>query len=264
MKASIHPGVHDDFSGQKRHPHWNRLAFGASWVEENAGAQMIVSDAPAGSLSVAQIDDYVNRPRRHYLWQPPLRLKTRIRASHPAGELMGTAGIGFWNNMMPLWGTRLEVNPNWIWFYYASPQSTISLTSGPTSGWKASVVYGGKGGCVSMAVGDWLMKVPGFGKLMSGVRFPASEASLDSCDFTHWHELQIDWMPDWISFIVDGVEVLRAQLSLNVPLAFVTWLDNNYAALDPSGNFDIGNLAVLHKQVLELAYVDIQPIKNQV
>lgn len=260
MAGPVRPHIQDHFNGHKRHPHWNRLAFGASWVEEKDGAQMIVSDAPADSLSVAQFDDYVNRPRSRYLWLPPLRLKTRIRASHPSGELLGTAGIGFWNNMMPLWGTRLEVNPNWIWFYYASPQSTISLTSGPTSGWKASVVHGGKGGGASMALGDRLMKLPGIGKFMSGVRFPASEAALDRIDFTSWHDLQIDWMPDWIAFSVDGAEVLRAQVAVRVPLAFVTWLDNNYAALDPSGAFDIGNLAVAQRQVLELAYVDIQSL----
>ncbi len=252
------PDIFDAFDGQRRHPHWNRLAFGCSRVEEQDGARMIVEDAVAGSLSVAQYDDYVNRPRANYLWRPPLRLKARLRVSHPSGKLLGTAGIGFWNNMAPLWSTRMEVYPNWVWFYYASPQSNIALTNGPTSGWKASIVNGGKGGNLAMALSDQLLKLPGIGKALTGMRMPANEAALDEVDFTQWREVEIEWLPGRIRFAVDGRTVLDAAVHVKVPLAFVTWLDNNFAALDNSGKFTVGNLAVPGRQTLELAFVEIK------
>jgi hypothetical protein len=256
-EAGLTPTIRDDFGGELRHPHWNRLAIGSSWVEENHGAQMIVAGAPAGSLSVAQYDDYINRTRANYAWRAPVTLRTRLRASHPSGDLLGTAGIGFWNNMAPLWNTRMEVYPNWIWFYYASPQSNIALTSGPTSGWKASIVHGGKGGSLAMTLSDQLLKLPWLGKALAGMRMPAQEAALDDVDFTQWRELCIEWQPDVIRFQVDGRTVLEAAVRAAMPLGFVTWLDNNYAAVDTSGKFNVGNLAVPQRQTLELQYLEI-------
>ena len=249
--------VFDTFDGVTRSLHWNRLARGAAWVEENGALKMTIQDAAAGMLSVAQIDDYLHLPRQGYLWRPPLRLKTRLRVAHPSSGLLGTAGIGFWNNPMPLWGTRMEVKPNWIWFYYASPDSTIALTDGPTSGWKASIVHAGPGGETMMALSDRLLRLPVVGPALSGMRMPAHENSLDAIDFTVWRDLTIEWLEDEISFWVDGVVVLHAHLQLQVPQAFVAWLDNNYAALTPDGKFDIGNLAVAQEQSLELSHVEI-------
>lgn len=249
--------IFDTFDGKTRSLHWNRLARGAAWVLENEGLKMTVNGAAAGKLSVAQIDDYIHLPRKRYLWTPPLRLKTRLRVSHPSGQLLGTAGVGFWNNPMPLWGTRMEVNPNWIWFYYASPDSTIALTDGPTSGWKASIVNAGPGGEKMMALSDRLMHLPVVGSTLSKMRLPAQENTLDAVDFTTWHDLTIEWLPDEITFWVDGVVVLHGHIHMQVPQAFVAWLDNNYAAVTPDGQFDIGNLAVPHEQSLELSHVEI-------
>jgi len=252
------PGlVFDTFDGETRSLHWNRLARGAAWVLEDGSLRLKIHGASAGSLSVAQIDDYLHLPRQRYLWQPPLRLNTRLRVSHPTGQLIGTAGVGFWNNPMPLWGTRMEVKPNWIWLYYASPQSTISITDGPTSGWKASILNAGTGGEAMLALSDRLMKLPGLGRTLSSMRMPAQENSLDKIDFTSWRDLTIEWLEEEITFWVDGIVVLHAHLQVTVPQAFVVWLDNNYAALTSDGKFDIGSLAVVQEQVLELSHVEI-------
>jgi hypothetical protein len=213
--------VFDTFDGETRSLHWNRLARGAAWTAENGGLKLTIHGAQSGALSVAQIDDYLHLPRQGYYWQPPVRFKTRLRVSHPSGVLLGTAGVGFWNNPMPLWGTRMEVKPNWVWFYYASPHSTIALTDGPTSGWKASIVNAGQGGETMLALSDRLMRLPGLGPALSGMRLPAQENSLDEIDFTVWRDLTIEWLEDEITFWVDGVVVLHAHLHLHVPQAFV-------------------------------------------
>jgi hypothetical protein len=249
--------VQDEFSGESRSAHWNRLAAGSAWVEESFGLRLSLRDAPSSKLSVAQIDDYINRPRSDYLWLPPKIFRLKARVSHLAGELLGTAGFGFWNNMAPLWGTHMEVNPNWIWYYYASPQSTISLTNGIANGWKASAVYGGKGGERAMAAANTFMKIPLFGKLLTGVRMPAKEKSLEEWDFTQWHEFEIHWLPESIHFRIDGEEVLAARVKVSVPLAFVAWIDNNYATVKPNGEFEVGYLAVGQEQSLMIQSLEI-------
>jgi len=57
-------------------------------------------------------------------------------------------------------------------------------------------------------------------------------------------------VPKEITFWVQGEIVLHVQLELNLPLAFIARLDNNYASLKSSGEFDIGNLKVPQRQML--------------
>lgn len=249
--------VQDEFLGESRNAHWNRLACGSSRVEEIHGLKLSIQNAPSGRLSVAQIDDYIDRPRADYLWLPPLIFKLKARVSHINGDLLGTAGFGFWNNMAPLWGSGMEVNPNWIWYYYASPQSTISLTNGLPNGWKASIVHGGGGGERSMAAANTFMKIPLLGRLLTGVRMPAREAPLNDWDFTGWHEFEIHWMPESIHFRIDGDEVLTARIKISIPLAFVAWIDNNYATVKPGGAFEVGYLEVEQEQSLLIQSIEI-------
>jgi hypothetical protein len=174
--------------------------------------------------------------------------------------LLGTAGLGFWNNFGPLWSDRMEINPNWIWLYYASPQSNLSLTDGPVHGWKASIVKGGKGGRLTMAVTNWLMQFPRIGKALSGIRMPAEEVSLDTVDFTVWHDLVLEWLPEQVRFELDGQTVMSAAVRLPAPMGFACWLDNNYASCDPAGDMQIGSLAIPEAQVLELSRIEIQTL----
>lgn len=249
--------VLDEFSGDFRNAHWNRLASGSAKVEESFGLRLSLKNAPSGRLSVAQIDDYIDRPRSDYLWLPPLILRLKARVSHVSGELLGTAGFGFWNNMAPLWGNGMEVNPNWVWFYYASPQSTISLTGGMANGWKASVVNGGRGGERSMAAANTFMRIPLLGRLLTGVRMPAREKALDGFDPTLWHEFEIHWLPEAIHFRIDGDEVLAARVKVTIPLAFVAWIDNNFATIKPNGGFEVGNLAIEQEQSMMIQNLEI-------
>jgi hypothetical protein len=249
--------VQDEFLGESRNAHWNRLAAGSAWVEESFGLKLSLRNAPSGRLSVAQIDDYIDRPRSDYLWLPPLIFKLKARVSHASGDLMGTAGFGFWNNMAPMWGNGMEVNPNWIWFYYASPQSTISLTRGLPNGWKVSAVNGGRGGERSMATANTFMRIPLLGRLFSGVRMPAREKALDNWDFTQWHEFEIHWLPEAIHFRIDGDEVLAARVKVDIPLAFIAWIDNNFASVKPNGEFEVGNLAIEQEQSLMIQTLEI-------
>ncbi len=239
-------------------PHWAQVAIGRSRVEMANGLRLLLEEASTGQLALAQLDDYVARPRERYLWRPPLVLETRARFSHPGGELQGTAGFGFWNNPAPLWGTRLEASPRWLWFYYASPASTLSLLPGPPNGFKAAVVHGGKAGGLAMTLFQALLKAPATGRRLAGTRLPAVEMTLNGDLMATWHTYRIAWLPSRIAFQVDGQAVLETGRVPPGPLAFVAWIDNNYAALDERGEMQLGHLAIGRPQWLELEYLSIR------
>ncbi|RPJ57116.1 MAG: hypothetical protein EHM12_09525 [Dehalococcoidia bacterium] len=79
--------------------------------------RLVTTNAAATRYTDAQIDDYEGLPRRHFLWRPPLQMTVHARFSHPAGELRGTAGFGFWNDPFMMTGSRWPALPRVIWFF---------------------------------------------------------------------------------------------------------------------------------------------------
>ncbi len=238
-------------------PRWSRIAVGRAEVRLDGGLRLLLHGATEGHLALAQLDDYIPRSRRDYPWRPPLVVEARARFSHPGGEFAGMAGLGLWNNPAPLWGTRMEVRPNWVWFYYASPHSTLSLMPGPPHGFKAAVVYGRQGSPLAMTVCEALLKAPVLGKRLRGSRLPALEMTLDKDLMADWHTYRIAWLPGQVAFQVDGYTVLETRHAPQGPLAFVAWVDNNYAALDAWGEVQLGHLAIDRPQWLELEYLSL-------
>src|SRR5262249_29257701 len=104
--------------------------------------------ARSGTYSNAQIDDYSGLPRSRYPWRAPLRLEVRARASHLVADLRGTAGFGFWNYPFTLAG-GMPRPPESVWFFAASPPSSMALVPGsPGWGWKAQVVHAKRWGAL--------------------------------------------------------------------------------------------------------------------
>lgn len=255
--------ISEHFNGLQRHPHWNRLTVGSAWIEENYGLRLILRNSPAGYLCSAQLDDYICHAREDYPWEPPVTLRLRARTNLPSGELPGTTGFGFWNNMAPLWNNHMEVFPNWIWFYYASPETRISPTASPPSGWKASVVQGGPGGESAMAVNDSLLRIPLIGKYLGKVSMPAVETMLDGWDFSTWHDFEIIWNREVIHFRIDDEEVLEAHLRMTARLAFYAWIDNNYTGIRDNGDVVPGYLAIREEQALMIDHLEITPTRKE-
>ena len=96
-------GLRERLAPGEMSPRWVQLAVGRARVEWGERLRLVLSEARAGQLALAQVDDGTARPRGRYLWRPPLVLEARVRFSHAAGELLGTAGFGLWNNPAPLW-----------------------------------------------------------------------------------------------------------------------------------------------------------------
>ncbi|OQY81315.1 MAG: hypothetical protein B6D41_19865 [Chloroflexi bacterium UTCFX4] len=244
------------------HPRWVRFAIGHSEIESAPGiARLIVDGAVEGELSDAEIDDHRTAARWNLHWTPPLTLTVRARFSHPAGELRGTAGFGFWNDPFD-WSGNVQAPPNALWFFYASPESDMAFVRDLRGhGWRAAFLNGGKADRVTMALGNALFKIPAMNKLVFAAaekRMDAAEFLLDDVDMTKWHEYKIEWRAEHARFSVDAVEMFRANNPPNVPLGFVAWIDNNATTMGPGKEFSFSRIAVAEREWMELAYVKIE------
>jgi hypothetical protein len=204
-------------------------------------------------------------------------------SEHGGSILLGTAGFGFWNDPFDLEKGGAVAAPNAVWFFYASPPNEMSFTSDvPGTGWKAGCINGGQVAGPIVAIGNWLLSLPGIDKLayrFARSQIHASERLLDdvdepaptgasrpsmgagsSVDTTEWHDYAIDWGRDEAVFWVDDRQVLCALRPPTAPLGFVAWVDNNFAVTRPDGTADFGRIPVPQRQWLELAYLRIEKL----
>jgi hypothetical protein len=247
-------------------PHWIRFCTGHANIETGQGiARLVVDGAEEGKLSDAEIDDHRAVPRSRLLWSLPLRMSVRARMSHRAGEMLGTAGFGFWNDPFD-WVGNVQVPPNALWFFYASPQSDMTFVRDVRGhGWKAAMLNAGRADKLTMALGNFVFRLPGMSKLvfnLAQTRIDAVEQVLDEVDLTAWHEYRIDWGKDEARFFVDGAEVCIAPNPPQVPLGFVAWVDNNAAVMGPGREFDFRRIAVPQRQWMELRLVRLERFES--
>ena len=112
---------------------------GASVKRTNDGWRLEIPAGPRRGYRLAQVDDYMHRPRRAFPWDAPLTLREpqgvalSLRARLSAANLPGTWGFGLWNDpfgfAIGFGGTarRLPALPNAAWFFHASRESHLSL-----------------------------------------------------------------------------------------------------------------------------------------
>ncbi len=254
----------DDTFDQGALPYWVRFATGHAEIEHQPGVfRMVMRQAQEGQLSDAELDDHRTVPRHKLPWRPPLRMTVRARTSHRAGELLGTAGFGFWNDPFD-WIGNVQVAPNALWFFYASPQSDMAFARGVRGhGWKAATLNGGQIDPVTMALGNFVFQLPGMSKLVfraAESRLQAHETVLDEIDMAAWHEYRLDWLPDEAVFSVDGAQVLCAPDPPKTSLGFVAWIDNNVAIMGPGREFAFRRMAIAERQWMELTRVRIETL----
>ncbi len=218
----------------------------------------------------AQLDDYRPLSRRNFPWRPPLRLRLRGRASHPAP--VGTLGFGFWNDPFSLSlgqggaARRQPAAPNALWFFYGSPPNDMALDpSVPGNGWKAACLR-------SPAFPPLLLAFPALAVatlaqlkplrrpvMRTALRFVHAEERLLETALDEWHDYELHWQAQRAAFFVDGVEVLSAADPPHGSLGFVTWIDNQFAVASPEGGFRFGTLATHEEQWLEIENLSIEP-----
>jgi hypothetical protein len=262
--------VYENFSAQPG-PRWRRYVVGAGALEPTGSTfRFVVADATSRKYSDAQIDDYQGLPRRCFPWRPPLRLTVRIRFSHPAGELLGTAGFGFWNDPFLMTGARMPTLPRAIWFFYSSPPSDMRLDlHTPGYGWKAATIDALRPTALLLAplapLAVLLMNLcPLYHKLWPPIQQALSvrEAMVEGetrRTMTEWHTYVLEWGVERACFSVDGQPVLEDAPSPRGPLGFVMWLDNQYMVATPQGRLRWGLLDVPGRQWMEVDWLAIEP-----
>ncbi len=230
------------------------LTSGALVRPESAnGWHLEIPPGPAGRYRLAQLDDYITRPRQSFLWKPPVHLELQMRAS--AADLPGTWGFGLWNDpfsfSLGLGGAsrRFPALPETAWFFFASPHNYLSFRNDlPASGFLAATFSSSPIPAPLLAFAS--LAVPGFlvpfiSQALRRIarQFIRQDAALIPGDPTAWHSYTIEWQPDQLILSVDGIRLLDTQVSPRPPLGLVIWIDNQYAALPPSGGFHFGFLA---------------------
>ncbi len=76
-------------------------------------------------------------------------------------------------------------------------------------------------------------------------------------DMTGWHTYSLHWRREVALFQMDGKEVYQVANPPMLPLGFVAWMDNNCASMTPAGGLETEQLAVPHRQWLEIDYIEI-------
>ncbi len=223
-----------------------------------------LAEATAARYSDAQIDDYRGRPRRRFLWRPPLRMTVRARFSHPSGILRGTAGFGFWNDPFLMTGGRLPALPRAVWFFYGSPPSDMKLDlEVPGWGWKAATMDAGNLRALLWApLAPLLVPLMNLRPLYRRFWPPIQRAlrireALIQADMTRWHTYTLEWQERGVRFEVDEEPVLEGAPSPRGPLGFVIWMDNQYMVATPWGRLRWGLLDIPGHQWMEVVEVTV-------
>ena len=226
---------------------------------------------PAGSYRLAQLDDYNSLARHNFPWQPPLQMRLRAKASDL--KMPGTWGFGFWNDPFSLsfgFGggqRRLPALPNAAWFFYASAQNYLSLRDDlPAQGLLAATFRSPHWPAALLGLGlpalPFLALTPTarlLRKLAS--RLIHQDAARLPLDTSQWHSYGIHWHTDAVQFFVDDIVIFETPVAPHIPLGFVLWIDNQYAAFPPHGKLSYGTLAFDKSSRLDIRDLAISPTK---
>lgn len=214
----------------------------------------------------AQIDDYglVAHGRSHYPWLPGVTMTIRARFSHPEGELLGTAGFGFWNAPFGDPTVRWPALPRAVWYFYGSAPNDLPLAvEGPGRGWYAATLDAGTSRALAVIpLAPAVVLLNRYGRFRQRFWPPIQDrlgiafAPL-AVEMTDWHEYRLDWRQDGCDFWVDGRSLLHTPHAPRGPLGFVCWVDNQYMIVTEYGRVRWGTLNTPTTQWLEIAELTI-------
>lgn len=233
----------------------------------SGGWRLEIPAGPAGRYRLAQLDDYSGLSRRDFPWHPPVSLTIACRAS--GDTIPGTWGFGFWNDPFSLslgfGGTnRFPTLPNAAWFFFASPPNYLSVRDDlPAQGGLSATFQSKPWNAALIALGAPLLPLlalPPLARLLRrfGRRIVKQDAANLPIDPMEWHNYQLEWDKNGVTFCLDGRVVLQSSLAPFEPLGLVIWLDNQYAAWPPTGRLSFGTLANSQAAWIELSPVTVR------
>ena len=240
---------------------WAVWATGAGRVERRAEyLRLTTVEASGSAYSDAQLDDYATGGLR---WRPPLTMSFTARLGASAGQPVGTAGFGLWNDPG---GSRMRrpALPRALWFFYASPPSNLALDGlAPGAGWLAMTLDASRRPLLALLplapLALALMQHPWLRRAL----WPIGQWALGArqvplrVDPAGWHTYRIEWLARRARFWVDGRLALDTPFAPRGPLGLVLWIDNQYAVVTPRGVLRGGLLAAPGEQWLDIADLEI-------
>jgi hypothetical protein len=237
---------------------FRELEINGGFVEHEAsGRYRLVLPAVSDGYADAQIDDYGGRKRGEYPWRPGTRMELKASFSHPAEELVGTAGFGFWNAPFGDPTVPWPALPQAAWFFYGSPPTNLPLAlEGKGRGWFASTIDARRKGALALIPAAPLVLLLNQFRPFRERLWPLVRKRLGitfrplELDMTSRHRYRLDWEEKGCTFFVDGEAVLRTAVSPGGPLGFVCWIDNQYLVLTVRGRFRWGKIPVVREQEL--------------
>jgi hypothetical protein len=229
-----------------------------------------IPPGPSNNYRLAQLDDYRSLPRRAFPWSPSLRLSLYARSSSKSTP--GTWGFGFWNDPFSMGvlsgsgGICLPALPNAAWFFFASPSNYLSLRDDlPAQGWLASTfrspLWPSALSLLCAPVLPFLLLPPCvrlIRRLFTRFIYQDSVILLD--DPTTWCKYELLWKTGSVEFRVNGDLKLRTSVSPAGPLGLVIWVDNQYAAILPSGRMRYGFLPTSEPSWIEITQLSVVQI----
>ncbi len=229
------------------------------------GVTLKIPPGPAG-YRLAQLDDYHSLARRGFPHHPPCTLSLRARAS--ASDISGTWGFGLWNDPFGLklgfgGGQKIPCLPNACWFFGASPHNYLSFRNDqPAQGFLVQTFRSPRLPGILLAPGVLalpLLALPPLARLLRKLasRLIGEDASPIPIDPSQWHTYSLEWLPDRVTFRVDGILIHQTTFSPRGPLGLVIWLDNQYAAWGPDGRAKWGTLASEANAWLEIEALEL-------
>lgn len=238
-----------------------KVSRDGSVQKSSTGWRLAIPRGDNRSYRLAQLDDHAGLPRSAYPWGPPATLSLRARISERMPP--GTWGFGFWNDPYGFscgpgdTFLRLPALPRAAWFFGSSPKNYLSFDDDkPAHGFLAQIFSSPRinGSLVPAALA--LPMAPRASRRLIRQIIHEDSATVD-LDLRQWHDYRLDWRVNGSEFWVDELLVMRSVLSPTPPLGLVIWVDNQYAAFDPSGRIRWGVEANPHEVWMEIASLDI-------
>jgi hypothetical protein len=241
-------------------------------IVESRGAsswRLEIPAGPPGRYRLAQVDDYAQSKRGEFPWAPPLQFQLDAKISTAANP--GTWGFGFWNDPFSLslglgGGTRrLPALPNAAWFFFSSPENHLSFQDQlPGSGPLAQVFQSPAIPSAGLAPAAFALPLLAWRPAARLARRLArllirEDAAKLQISPEHWNHYHLTWSKTETVFIINGQVVLRTPCSPQPPLGWVAWVDNQFAALPPSGKLRFGSLQTPNPVSLEIKNLSIDP-----
>jgi hypothetical protein len=263
-----------------------RLTSGANVIQAGNGWRLEIPTGLAGFYRLAQLDDYATLPRSRFPLSTPTTLSLRCRVSEPAlapspspfgrGGIPGTWGFGFWNDPFAVslglqgMARRLPVLPNAAWFFHASEENYLSLTSGvrrtsplPANGFLAQTFSSQHIPSGLLALGALAVPLLLIRPLSKRIRTDAGkiireDAKRLEVDITQWHAYKLRWSPLRVEFAIDGENIFETEVSPQGPLGLVIWIDNQFMAWRPDGSLRMGALANPNPARMEIEQLEVK------